>query len=84
MAIRAIAIPVFVPVAHAPIEYALITNRRRPGKTIVVKPARFLCTERSSRRLRTQLNGRPDEPDDSSTTLPSISSSPRRQRCSSG
>ena len=36
IAIRAIAMPVFVPVAQAPIEYALITNRRRPGKTIVV------------------------------------------------
>ena len=80
----AIAMPVLVPVAQAPIEYALITNRRCDGKTIVVYPARFLCTERSSRRLRTQLNGCPDEPDDSSTTLPAISSSPRQQRSSSG
>ena len=80
----AIAMPVFVPVAQAPIEYALITNRRGDGNTIVVNPARFLCTDRSSRRLRTQLNGRPDDPDDSSTTLPTTASSPPRQRCSSG
>ena len=48
----------------------------------MVNPARFLGTDRSSRRLRTQLNGCPDEPDDSSTTLPAISNRPCRQRCS--
>ena len=32
----AIAMPVLVPVAHAPIEYALMTNRRLLGKTRVV------------------------------------------------
>jgi hypothetical protein len=62
----------------------LITKRRLAGKIIVAYPARFLCTERSSRRLRIQLNGCPDEPDDSSTTLPAISISPRQQRSCSG
>ncbi|MEV6632901.1 hypothetical protein AB0M54_19355 [Actinoplanes sp. NPDC051470] len=87
IAIRDIAAPVVVPVAQAPIEYALITNRPRffrAGKIIVVYAARFRCTDRSSARLRTQLNGRPDDPDDSSTTLPTTSISPPRQRRCSG
>ncbi|MFF0175928.1 hypothetical protein [Micromonospora profundi] len=35
MAIVDMAMPVLVPVAQAPIEYALMTNRRFDGNTIV-------------------------------------------------
>ena len=72
--------PMFVPVAHAPIENALIANRRSVGKVNRIQFAVFRCTSRSSRPERSQLNGVPEEPADSSTTVPTIGIRPLRQR----
>ena len=80
VAIRAIAAPVVVPVAQAPIEYALMTNGRRIGNASPVYPAMSRCTASSSRSPRGQLNGRPDEPADSSTTTPRSGIRPSRHR----
>ena len=72
--------PMFVPVAHAPIENALMANRRSVGNVNRIQFAVFRWTSRSSRSDRSQLNGVPDEPADSSTSVPAIGMRPWRQR----
>src|SRR5436190_67685 len=74
------AMPMFIPVAHAPIENALRANKRSVGKQKRIQFALFLWTSCSSARERSQLNGVPDEPADSSTTVPTSGILPSRQR----
>ena len=78
------AMPVFVPVAHAPIENAFSANSRSVGNEKRIQFAVFLCTSCSSARERSQLNGVPDEPADSSTTVPFSGIRPLRQRSANG
>src|SRR5580765_6287428 len=74
------AIPVFVPVAQAPIENAFSANNRSVGNENRIQLAVFLCTSWSSAAERSQLNGVPDEPADSSTTVPASGIRPFRER----
>ena len=84
IAIFDIAMPVFVPVAHAPMENALIAKSLRVPKSSVMYPATFLCTVLSSRFERIQLYGVPDDPLDSSTTVPTVSMTPCQHLSGSG
>src|SRR5437868_2162599 len=74
------AIPVFVPVAQAPIENAFSAKRRSVGNEKRIQLAVFLCTSWSSAAERSQLNGVPDEPADSSTIVPALGIRPLRHR----
>ena len=83
MATLAMASPVLVPVAHAPMENALMQNRLRAPNKNVTYPATLRWTVSSSFFDRIQLNGLPDDPDDSSTTVPTVSIDPFQHRSSS-
>ena len=74
------AIAMFTPVAHAPIEKALSAKRRSVGYVQRTQLAVSRWTSCSSFRERSQLYGVPDEPADSSTSVPAIGCRPSQQR----
>ena len=74
------AMPMFVPVAQAPMENAFSANRRSVGNVHRTQFAVSRWTSCSSFPDRSQLYGVPEEPADSSTSVPAIGWRPSQQR----
>ena len=74
------AMPTFVPVAQAPIENALIAKSRSVGYVYRTQLDVFRCTSWSSFAECSQLYALPDDPADSSISVPATGIRPSRQR----